>query len=115
MGGAAGAAAATADITGTFDDGSMVGKIALIRRGVCYFTTKVINAQNAGAIAVIVYNDHRAGTVTMGGPEVGVTIASVFIEGPQGDALNAAVTADVSTVVNIHCAGTTNFPPDPCA
>ena len=103
MGGASGAAADPANIVGTFADGSMVGKVALIRRGGCYFTSQIINSQNAGAIAVIIYNDHRTGTVTMAGPEVGVTIPAVFIEGTHGDALNAAVTADPGTVVSIHC------------
>ena len=47
----------SADWTGNFADGSMDGKIALIRRGACFFTSKVINAQNAGAIGAIIYND----------------------------------------------------------
>jgi len=107
-------AAGEASATGLTNAADMPGKIALVRRGVCYFTTKVMNAQNAGAVAAIVYNDHRDGTVTMGGPEIGVTIPSVFILGSEGDALNAAVTADPTIVVNIHCASETNFPPDPC-
>ena len=93
----------SADWVGTFADGSMTGKIALIRRGACYFTSKAINAQNAGAVAAIIYSDHRPGTVVMGGPEVGVTIPAIYIEGTHGDALNAAVTADPDTVVSIHC------------
>ena len=64
----------SADWTGNFADGSMNGKIALIQRGACYFTSKVINAQNAGAIGVVIYNDSRPGTVVMSGPDVGITI-----------------------------------------
>ena len=93
----------SADWIGSFADGSMDGKIALIRRGGCFFTSKVINSQNAGAIGAIIYNDARPGTVVMSGPDVGITIPSVFIEGVAGDALNAAVTADPNTVVSIHC------------
>jgi hypothetical protein len=93
----------SADWTGNFADGSMTGKIALIRRGACYFTSKTINAQNAGAVGVIVYNDHRAGTVNMSGPNVGITIPSIFIEGTDGDTLNDAVTADPTIVVSMHC------------
>lgn len=37
--------------------GSLNGKIALISRGVCSFSTKIRNAQNAGAIAVLVSNN----------------------------------------------------------
>merc|ERR1711871_402983 len=92
-----------ANIAGTFADGSMDGKIALIQRGACYFTTKVINAQNAGAIGAIIYNDDRPGTVVMSGPDVGITIPSIFIEGVAGDALNEAVAADPSIMVDIHC------------
>ena len=89
--------------TGLANAADMPGKIALIRRGVCYFTTKVINAQNAGAIGAVIYNDDRPGTVVMSGPEVGITIVSIFIEGAFGDALNAAVTADPTTIVSVHC------------
>ena len=36
------------------DSAALAGKIALIDRGVCSFKTKTINAQNAGAIGVII-------------------------------------------------------------
>jgi len=37
--------------------GSLNGRIALISRGVCSFSSKIRNAQNAGAIAVLVSNN----------------------------------------------------------
>ena len=37
--------------------GSLTGKIALITRGACTFSEKIRNAQNAGAIAVLVANN----------------------------------------------------------
>ena len=37
--------------------GSLTGKVALIRRGTCSFYDKAINAQNAGAAAVVLYNN----------------------------------------------------------
>ena len=40
--------------------GSLAGKIALIRRGTCGFYNKAINAQNAGAIGVVLYNNVTA-------------------------------------------------------
>ena len=101
MGGADGQAADT--LTGNFADGSMTGKIALIRRGVCLFTTKTMNAQNAGAIGAVIFNDDRVGLVNMGGPSVGITIPSIFIDGVDGDALAAAVTADPTIIGHIHC------------
>ena len=36
---------------------SLTGKIALISRGTCTFSTKIRNAQNAGAVAVLVVNN----------------------------------------------------------
>ena len=42
--------------------GSLEGKIALIRRGVCEFGRKAINAQKAGAIAVIIVNHFNVAT-----------------------------------------------------
>ena len=37
--------------------GSLTGKIVLIRRGTCGFYNKALNAQHAGAIAVVLYNN----------------------------------------------------------
>jgi minor extracellular serine protease Vpr len=36
--------------------GSLAGKIAVIQRGVCEFSTKSLKAQNAGAVGVLIYN-----------------------------------------------------------
>jgi len=112
MGGADGQAAAT--LTGNFANNGMVDKIALIQRGGCYFTTKAINAQNAGAIAVVVYNN-QAGLVTMGGPEAGVTVPAIFITEADGTALSAAVTADPDMIVSLHCGPDSLHMPDPCS
>lgn len=65
----------------------LTGKIALVTRGVCEFGVKVLNAENAGAIGVIICNDapasdpDRGGTITMGPGAVGntVTIPNVFL------------------------------------
>lgn len=43
--------------------GSLTGKIALISRGTCTFSTKVRNARDAGAVAVIVVNNQAGGLV----------------------------------------------------
>ena len=37
--------------------GSLTGAIALVQRGTCIYSNKVINAQNAGAIGVIIYQE----------------------------------------------------------
>lgn len=41
--------------------GSLAGKIALVSRGFCTFNDKVLNAQNAGALGVIVVNREDGG------------------------------------------------------
>jgi len=46
--------------------GSLTGEIALISRGVCSFSTKIRNAQNAGAVAVLVANIVAGDPVAMG-------------------------------------------------
>lgn len=73
----------------------LTGKIALIRRGVCNFSLKVYNAQQAGAVGVIISNHYsnpddgpcvtRSGTLFFGGMSGGdsataVVIPSVFIQ-----------------------------------
>lgn len=60
----------------------MTGKIALIDRGVCGFAVKVINAQNAGAIGVIVCNNNPAipdSTIIMGGANCAIEIPAVML------------------------------------
>jgi minor extracellular serine protease Vpr len=46
--------------------GSLDGKIALIARGVCTFSEKILTAQNAGAEAVIVVNNVGGDPIAMG-------------------------------------------------
>jgi len=59
----------------------MPGKIALVSRGACTFTTKYNNAAAAGAIAIIVYTDNR-GVVTMFAP--GTSIPGVMLARSDG-------------------------------
>ena len=40
---------------------NLSGSIALIKRGACQFGLKALNAQNAGAVAVIIYNNNNSG------------------------------------------------------
>ncbi len=59
----------------------IAGNIALIDRGQCEFGAKVLNAEQSGAIAVIICNNRSGGIVNMAPGAVGdlVTIPSVFI------------------------------------
>jgi extracellular elastinolytic metalloproteinase len=62
----------------------ITGKIALIDRGGCEFGFKALNAENAGAIGVIICNFEDA-LLTMGAGAVGaqVTIPVIMLSGPN--------------------------------
>lgn len=69
------------------------GRVALVDRGVCGFAIKVKNAQNAGAIAVLVA-DNSVGTPPpgLGGTDPTITIPSVRITLTDGNAIKAQLT-----------------------
>lgn len=69
--------------------GSLTGKIALIDRGVCGFTVKVKNAQNAGAKGAIIANNAGDGVMTMGGTDTTITIPAVFVGQGTGATLRS--------------------------
>jgi len=66
------------------------GNIAVIRRGDCSFVSKVVKAQNVGAIAVLVVNN-VAGDIFMGGTTIDgtVTIPAYSINMADGEAIIA--------------------------
>ncbi|MDP2454750.1 MULTISPECIES: T9SS-dependent M36 family metallopeptidase [unclassified Kaistella] len=75
------------DIDGCTDlpAGSLAGKIGLIERGTCGFSVKVKNAQNAGALAAIIYNlPNSSPTAGMAGEDATITIPSVLVENNEG-------------------------------
>jgi subtilisin family serine protease len=73
--------------------GSLVGKVALVRRGECLFYVKAVNAHNAGAIAVVIYNnaDGLEPIVLSGTPPV--TIPVVFISAADGVLIDGRLAA----------------------
>jgi hypothetical protein len=70
------------------------GNIALADRGTCEFGIKALNAQNAGASAVIIINN-AAGLMDMGAGAQGanVTIPVIMISQADGNTLKAQLTA----------------------
>jgi hypothetical protein len=63
------------------------GKIALIERGYCGFVVKAKNAQNAGAIGVMIYNNAANATAApagMAGVDPTITIPSVSLSRADG-------------------------------
>lgn len=80
----------------------LAGKIAVIDRGACAFTDKVLNAQAAGAIAVFIANNNNDGTpAPMGGGNDAVTIPSFGINFSDGAAIYALLDADEKVSVDM--------------
>jgi hypothetical protein len=75
------------------------GNIALVDRGICTFNVKVKNAQDAGAIAVLVADNAPDNPpVTLGGADPTVTISSVRILRDTGTAIKSATTPVMVTI-----------------
>jgi photosystem II stability/assembly factor-like uncharacterized protein len=72
------------------------GNIAVIKRGDCYFVDKVKNAQNAGAIGVVMINNVDGFPIVMGGTDPDVNIPSVMISQEDGQAIIDALTNGTS-------------------
>ena len=66
------------------------GKVPVIERGGCAFAVKVKNAQNAGAVGVLLANN-VAGALTPSGTDASITIPSGGVTQADGVALKAAV------------------------
>ncbi|MGB1268710.1 MAG: M36 family metallopeptidase [Flavobacteriaceae bacterium] len=77
------------DLCQTATNGAnMNGKIVVIKRGDCSFVSKVVKAQNEGAIAVLILNN-VAGNILMGGTTADgtVTIPAYSLNQSDGDIL----------------------------
>lgn len=72
----------------------IAGKIAVVYRGACEFGMKALNAQNAGAIAVVIVN-HTGDPVEMGGGAEGIniTIPVIMISQQNGALLHDEIVA----------------------
>lgn len=70
--------------------GSLTGTIAIVNRGNCDFTVKVLNAQKAGAIAAVITNHiPDAAAFSPGGTNRKITIPSAMVTKADGDLLRA--------------------------
>ena len=77
------------------------GKIVLIQRSGtagCTFVEKATNAQNAGAIAAIVYNNDGAFLHQMTGSSPDITVPVLFIGQADGERLATTINAGTTTV-----------------
>ncbi|MCR9171568.1 MAG: T9SS type A sorting domain-containing protein [bacterium] len=72
----------------------LTGKIAMIRRGACSFTTKVYNAQQKGAIAcVLVNNSGTTEVLNTNGTGQTITIPSIMISYNDGLLIDSELSA----------------------
>ena len=88
-----GTAASTDDACNALPANSLAGRVALIRRGSCSFYIKAFNAQAAGAIGVVLYNN-AAGALNptvVGTPSI--NIPTVGINDVDGALLDSRIAA----------------------
>ena len=69
----------------------VTGKIALVDRGGCAFTVKVKNAQDAGAVGVVVGQNNDGPPSTMGGGDATITIPSLMISKADRERISGAL------------------------
>ena len=94
--GAAGTSSDGCEVLTNSDEVS--GKIALIQRGGCSFDAKIINASDAGAIAVLVYNI-AGGPIVMNGSTQLADIPALMVGQADGNLILAQIDADVTVTV----------------
>lgn len=87
------------------------GSIAVIQRGTCSFAVKAANAQAAGAIGVVLYNN-QTGVVSPTVEGAGITIPVVMIGKEHGDALWTQLG---TTATNLTWNTSTKVEPNPIA
>jgi len=88
-----GTVTSTADACTALPPASLTGKVALIRRGTCSFYVKAMNAQNAGAAAVVLYNNvaGRISPTVAGSPPITIPVVAISdVEGALIDGRLAA-------------------------
>ncbi len=74
---------------------AIAGNIALVSRGACAFSTKILNAQAAGAAGVVVFNN-AGDPISMGGDPTGIALPAVMIGQTDGELLQATLLAGES-------------------
>ncbi len=81
---------------------AVAGNIAVIDRGTCAFTVKTKNAQNAGAIAVIIVdNVVAAQPPALGGADATVVISAVSVTQAVGNTIKANLGSGVNATLEV--------------
>ncbi len=88
-----------------FDSVDVTGKIAVMQRGACFFSTKAANAEAAGAVGAVIFNQGntpaREGLFfgTLGAPGIGIPVVSTTTAiGAHLGTAGATGSLDVDTV-----------------
>ena len=87
------------------DGDTLPARVTRVDRGACEFSTKVLNAQNAGAVGVVIANNNTSNPTEVFGPAAGVdapsvTIPSVMVSYSSGTTLKTLV-GSAATVVKV--------------
>jgi hypothetical protein len=78
----------------------VVGRIALVDRGSCPFAVKTKNAQNAGAIAIIIVDNIVTNSPpALGGSDPSITIPAISVTKNDGDFLRTQLAAGVFALI----------------
>lgn len=81
---------------------AVAGRVALVDRGTCAFVIKVKNAQNAGAVAVIVADNVAGGPPAgLGGADPTITVPSVRITLADGNTIKAQLASTVNVTLGL--------------
>jgi len=89
------------------------GKIALIDRGTCTFVAKAKNAQNAGAIGVIIANNVPGSPPGMPGTDPTITIPVVSISQADGEKIKTRLGSAVNVSLLLDSPEATMYTPNP--
>lgn len=99
---------ACGDGAGLANAAEVAGNIALIQRGDCAFVEKIANAQSAGAIGVVVFNNVSGPPIVMGGNTDEITIPGVMISDEDGALIIDSIASDET--VNVTLSADFQFP-----
>lgn len=79
---------------------ALAGKVAFLERGVCGFAVKALNAQNAGATAVIIGNNQPGGAIGLGGTDPAVTVPTISVSQVDGTAIRGATGVNLALLTD---------------
>ena len=81
--------------------GSLAGAIALVQRGTCFFSDKINNAQAAGAVGVIIYQQSGTDSIYSGLGVQNTGIPAVMIGNTDGNTLKSFLASHSGVTVTM--------------